>query len=627
MEVGRECADEVGALRRLRALSICEQELKGRLHMRRCKGGNDANTRALEARLEETKHKKQVVLEELIGFEQRPDRSTGHAFVVFNFESDRNLLVEQCRGSTTQRIVEMVLPASLRSALCPTGFSLRPWDAASGRRVRVEAAPEPDDVKWENLQLDECFEARQVVKTLTITCVLLGVALVILVLLHQVQAETTPDRVGEWDWFMSLDEESRLQAASLITALLSLFASLVTTAINFALKAGITTMTTWEARDTQTDFETSIFNKLSLAYVFNSVVLPFAVGVVFSLRATDNQHPVNQSWYEAGGVVNQAIFLMISNALVAEVLKVIQPATLVQRYVLSRWAVSQPKLNNLWAPPDMLLGELYAANLKTVALCLIYAPLWPWAYLLTAVALALSYWCTKFAVAYWYKKPPMVSEEMMSSFRSRLGFIMLLHAIVAIFASKASSDRDDSEPFAMGAAASAPVTATIIVWALYELLDVPDCLAMIPGLKRFDELRLRCSNARSPTQTLARRNSSLMHTPSRPLIPTPLSVPILALRPCERPSSRSCTHCSIMACVVSIQCHPQHLIAALAICPCIQYGRRRHNGYPVPDRRLKAGRPRDAGLPHREVRVPVCDSVRARLPASPLLSRLHRRGA
>ena len=65
------------------------------------------------------------------------------------------------------------------------------------------------------------------------------------------------------------------------------------------------------------------------------------------------------------------------------------------------------------------LAGLYAASLKTVALCLLYAPLWPGAYLLSALALALNFVCTKFAVAKWWRKPPMVSEDVRTHAGSR----------------------------------------------------------------------------------------------------------------------------------------------------------------------------------------------------------------
>ena len=43
-------------------------------------------------------------------------------------------------------------------------------------------------------------------------------------------------------------------------------------------------VTSYEGNDTQTAHETSIFAKLSLAYVFNTAIIPLAVGVYFSLQ-------------------------------------------------------------------------------------------------------------------------------------------------------------------------------------------------------------------------------------------------------------------------------------------------------------------------------------------------------
>ena len=42
-------------------------------------------------------------------------------------------------------------------------------------------------------------------------------------------------------------------------------------------------------------------------YVLNTAILPLLVGMVTSYAVMSN--PVDQSWYEAGGVVNQAAVL------------------------------------------------------------------------------------------------------------------------------------------------------------------------------------------------------------------------------------------------------------------------------------------------------------------------------
>ena len=156
------------------------------------------------------------------------------------------------------------------------------------------------------------------------------------------------------------------------TTALSAISSLVTIGINYALRYIVSALSAREGHDTQTEYERALFTKLSLAYVMNTVIIPLLVGIVTSSVVTGN--PVDQSWYESGGVVNQAMVLVVSNFAVTELLKIVQWYRLFSRYCLARFALSQQRLNQLWEPPPMLLGELYASTIKTVALCLVCAP-------------------------------------------------------------------------------------------------------------------------------------------------------------------------------------------------------------------------------------------------------------
>ena len=52
-----------------------------------------------------------------------------------------------------------------------------------------------------------------------------------------------------------------------------------------------------------------------------------------------------------------------------ELLKVIQIAPIVYRYMMAPFAKSQHKLEVLWMPPEMYLSYLYAAIIMSVSLC------------------------------------------------------------------------------------------------------------------------------------------------------------------------------------------------------------------------------------------------------------------
>ena len=87
--------------------------------------------------------------------------------------------------------------------------------------------------------------------------------------------------------------------------------------------------------------------------------------------STASNIQVTQAWFESGGVVEQALIMIVSNFIFVEGLKVFQIYPLVMRYLVSPFVVSQKRKDALWAPPRMLLGDLYAGAVKTVALCLI----------------------------------------------------------------------------------------------------------------------------------------------------------------------------------------------------------------------------------------------------------------
>lgn len=57
------------------------------------------------------------------------------------------------------------------------------------------------------------------------------------------------------------------------------------------------------------------------------------------------------------------------------------------------------KLDQLWRPPRMYIAELYANSLKTVALGLVYGPIYPVSYLWSSFAMFFCYACSRYALS------------------------------------------------------------------------------------------------------------------------------------------------------------------------------------------------------------------------------------
>lgn len=93
----------------------------------------------------------------------------------------------------------------------------------------------------------------------------------------------------------------------------------------------------------------------------------------------------------------------------------------------------------MWA----VVGELYANALKTLSICLVYGIIWPACYLFTPFALLFQYCCFNFAVVFWWRPAPQLTDELMFRMHRGIGVMMLLRYGVELMGySKADASRN-----------------------------------------------------------------------------------------------------------------------------------------------------------------------------------------
>ena len=109
---------------------------------------------------------------------------------------------------------------------------------------------------------------------------------------------------------------------------------------------------------------------------------------------------------------------------------------LFQRYVRAPLtARSQAKLDKCWTPPPHFIGELHAHLLKTFAMPLVYGPLYPLLYPVGAAALVYAFAMCRFALSYWWARPPQIDDELLQRLRGAIALCLWLHFAVALGAS------------------------------------------------------------------------------------------------------------------------------------------------------------------------------------------------
>ena len=107
---------------------------------------------------------------------------------------------------------------------------------------------------------------------------------------------------------------------------------------------------------------------------------------------------------------------------------------------------------------------------KVVALTLVYAPMWPLAYLVSAVGLFLAFWCSKLAIIFWYAAPPLVDAAMTERMRDALGVVGLLQLISMGLAYGRTTSW--AEVSLTQGGALVPFYIALGFWGLYELVPL-----------------------------------------------------------------------------------------------------------------------------------------------------------
>lgn len=416
VEVGRGCRAEVSVIKKLHSVTVRAEELTERM---KYKKAERKDVKVEEAGLKELVTTFTFVQEEIKRLMIEEDTSTGHAFVAFHEELDRNKCYTHFIKSDGTKYGSAVGgPATLACANSPKDNSSKSTprmvlEKVCGLQERREtlsfhAAPEPNQINWDALELDDSHEQKVVMvgRIVTTTLVLIGAACLLGVKAAAATFHVKPE-TGASSTATYLQEQA---GKSALTAL----ASLVTLFFNTFIKLLTYYLVRQEGQDTKTEEQLSIFSKLSIALTTNTVMVPLIVGLFLTGAVGDH------SWYEPGGVVSSAALLMLFYY-ANDMALVFNAIPILKRGILSRFTYSETQLLEYWKPISFQMGDQYARCLNTMSLALVFGPIYPIAYIITAMGLVFKYFCARIAMKTWMGFPANIDQEMMMALRLRLG--------------------------------------------------------------------------------------------------------------------------------------------------------------------------------------------------------------
>ena len=272
--------------------------------------------------------------------------------------------------------------------------------------LTVEPAPEPHDVIWENLQ---CSPREVLIRQVVSCLVMFSLCMLGTSILFLTNAALTWEHAA-FSWVKETSVAGFIQGIAiwLLSVLLIVAGHLV------LIIAVIVLANTIERPHTHGDKEISVMLKISFFQWFNN----FAQSIVFLFLETEkNPDPdgmFSAGWYGSGGA-------LIINALIGDLVVInllidgLKPEVMIQRYVLTRWAKTQARMDDMWViPADITLAFRVQLTNKFLLLGMQYSFAIPVLYALLAAHMWLAHWVDRWNFLHRLSPPPPTHDRQMA---------------------------------------------------------------------------------------------------------------------------------------------------------------------------------------------------------------------
>jgi len=325
--------------------------------------------------------------------------------------------------SFTRPIAEEVLNrynlGTLKYWCSDDGFKMK------GRRIKVLAAPEPEDVKWENLNYSYFSRTLRVLLNAFITFCILGVCLVVNIYVVE----------------LSKKHESDSMTGKLFG--ISFLFSAITFIINGALCFVIPIITNFERLGSETAYYFSVSIKLSLALFLNSGIIPIIT------------HK-KDSYFINGGFLTSVWMNWLFICILNPILEVFNIKYLLSflKWKLIRFKGSSSTLTQLEAnialePHHVDVITQFSCVINIMFYTAFYTLLYPPGVAITILGLILQYWVSKYLMVRRYKVPRINSDIAIYSM-FYIGWLFPILATISGIVFMTRFKREDTPNYLLG---------------------------------------------------------------------------------------------------------------------------------------------------------------------------------
>ena len=278
------------------------------------------------------------------------------------------------------------------------------------RHITFEAAPEPEDVIFENLQTKPFWRIINTLIVYFLSIIICGVSFVAIIYLNKLQKKIDNDKENK-------------TTHTLLLYVISFGITGVTSVIDIILEIVLEKLTKWERQTTWTNFYLSYSLKLTLFSFLNSAVIPIVCELVIN-KSNGYQFLINNMLMKF--LVNAFVTTIMWTVNVGCVLKLFRQCLIERKDKIN---YNQKELNKIYELPPMNVAAKYSYIGKTLLMSFLYVPIFPLGLGISLLGFILGYWLEKYNFANMYKKPEMLNRQIVEFYSNYFVLIFFVYGI------------------------------------------------------------------------------------------------------------------------------------------------------------------------------------------------------
>ena len=278
------------------------------------------------------------------------------------------------------------------------------------RNITFEAAPEPEDVIFENIEVKPVKRILRTALVYFISVILCGVSFAAIYGLNLLQKY--------------VDEHQKSQTSHIVLLyVISFVISGVTSGMDVLLEIVLEILTKWEKQTTWTNFYLSYSLKLTLFSFLNSAVIPIVCELGF-INSNGYQFLINNMLMKF--LVNAFVTTIMWTVNVGCILKLIKQCLIAKK---DKIPYNQKELNEIYELPPMNVAAKYSYIGKTLLMSFLYVPIFPLGLGISLLGFILGYWLEKYNFANMYKKPEMLNRQITEFYSNYFVLVFFVYGI------------------------------------------------------------------------------------------------------------------------------------------------------------------------------------------------------